>query len=180
MTEVALSRLPKVPCCLIFFRLFLLDVRLSIFVVYYLFNRMFIQLKVPRIRHVRLNMTINFYLIVSSRPLTFGEVSEKGRCFDIVITMLKLADINVKPQRHSCEAPEEWQTPGTAPYWGHAFGSKTTLINFVYWMWGCYFSWWLLVNWICFLQRKVPGTRWINLNTKVSFTGSSVSIDKDN
>jgi hypothetical protein len=35
------------------------------------------------------------------------EIANKGKCFDVVIAMFKSVDVNVRPQEHPSEAPNE-------------------------------------------------------------------------
>ena len=44
------------------------------------------------------------------------EIANKGKCFDVVIAMFKSVDVNVRPQEHPSEAPNEWPATGAVPY----------------------------------------------------------------
>ena len=84
----------------------------------------------------------------------FQEVlSNKGRCFNVVIAMFKSADINIRSQGQPSEAPDEGPAPGTAIH------RKCAESIFFYWMWGCpsLRSITYLFNQKCIPQRKILG-----------------------
>ena len=93
-----------------------MDVSLFIFMIYYLFDRMCIsQLKVLRlgIRRLKLNSAKvslgSVFIHVDNRFFSYWQrrltripgkmYLVKASCFYVVITMLKSADVNIRPQR---------------------------------------------------------------------------------
>jgi len=63
-----------------------------------------------------------------SRPAQ--EISNKGKCFGVAIAMFKSVDVNVRPQEHPDEAPDERLAPGTAAYGKHV--AESLVIVFLY------------------------------------------------
>jgi len=57
-------------------------------------------------------------------------MSIKGKYFGVAIAMFKSVDVNVRPQEHPNEAPDEQSAPGTAAYGKHV--AESLAIVFLY------------------------------------------------
>ena len=62
------------------------------------------------------------------------EMSNQGKCFDVVVAMFKSVDVNVRPQEHPDEVPDERPAPGAAAYQERAADTESIAIHPFYWM----------------------------------------------